>query len=257
MTPPPFELPQAPLLIDTNDVAAISWQGSPGASSYNVERAENKNGPWIVVGRNISDADFQYRPLFNDTTAEIGKSYYYRVIAKNSVGLSEHSYAIGPVPVAYKTLVDEMQDWKFINNRDGNLSLQTNQARKFKEDSHRLKGTTGSFIIYKTEGPIISWKVFAFFPDKISDFNFYISADGNNFETAKFTRHDYFSGKGDYSYFPPVLYTGTGSGDAKYLKIEFPPSGKVSPKAFLPSADTAEAQISRVEIKYGAPPFGK
>lgn len=61
-------------------------------------------------------------------------------------------------------------------------------------------------------------------------------ANGQEFESVKFSRHDYFTGKGDYNYCLPVLYTGTGIGDdTRYLKIEY----------------TGEAQISRVEIKYG------
>jgi hypothetical protein len=246
---PPIEKPAAPVLLwhglpareDTAkmavllDVAAISWQGSAGASAYNVERAENNTGPWELVDRDISDAALQYRPPFSDMQAQPGKTYYYRVIAQNSAGASEPSNVVGPVSVSCKTIVDEMQDWRFIDKRVGNLSLVTNQARKFKEDSHRLKGTAGSSVTYKIDSPLISWKVFAFYPDKISDFNFSVSADGRKFRPAKFSRKDYFTGKGDYNYFPPVLYTGTGDDSSRYLKIEF----------------TAEAQISRVEIKYG------
>jgi hypothetical protein len=230
---PPIQKPAAPVLLDIKDPAAISWQGSTGASSHTVERSESKSGPWVVAGSDISDADFQYRPLFNDTGVEVGKSYYYRVTAKNSAGVSEPSNIVGPVPVSCKTLVDELQDCSFIHKREGNLSLETNQARKFKEDSHRLKGTKDAYIIYQVESPINSFKVYSFFPEEISDFNFFVSADGVNFRPAKFSRRDYFTGKGDYNYYPPVFYEGAGLGDAKYLKIEF----------------TAEAQIARVEIK--------
>jgi hypothetical protein len=236
MPVPAIEKPAAPVLLDIKDVAAISWQGSAGASGYTVERAENPNGPRQIAGDNISDAEFQYRPLFNDTSVKIGKSYYYRVTAHNSVGESKPSNIVGPVSVTCKTLVDEMQDFKLISNREGTLSLETKEARKFKEDMHRLKGATGSSIIYKVEPPIVSWKVYSFFPQAVSDFNFYESADGKNFEPVKLSRHDYFTGKGDYNYCLPVLYTGTGIGDdTRYLKIEY----------------TGEAQISRVEIKYG------
>ena len=61
---------------------------------------------------------------------------------------------------------------EFINKRYGKLSLETKEARKFKEDSHRLKGAKGDYIIYKVESPINSFKVYSFFPDKISDFKF-------------------------------------------------------------------------------------
>jgi hypothetical protein len=140
------------------------------------------------------------------------------------------------VSVTCKTLVDELQNFKLISNRDGALSLETKEARKFKEDMHRLKGITGSSIIYKVEPPIVSWKVYSFFPVNIADFNFYVSADGQEFKPVKFSRRDYFTGKGNYNYCLPVLYTGIGIGDdTQYLKIEY----------------MGEAQISRVEIKYG------
>ena len=251
---PAIEKPAEPVLLDIKDAAAISWQGSAGASGYTIERAESKDpaspaqhpfrekgyaeasGPWQIAGDNISDADFQYRPLFNDTGVEIGKSYYYRVTSGNSAGKSGPSNVVGPVEVICKTIVDEMQDFKLISNRKGALSLETKEARKFKEDIHRLKGIKGSSIIYKVEPPIVSWKVYSFFPANIADFNFYVSADGQKFTPVKFSRHDYFTGKGDYSYYSPVLYTGTGNDDdARYLKIEY----------------NTESQISRVEIKYG------
>lgn len=240
----PLPRPQAPALLDIKDVAAISWQGSTGASGYTVERAESQNGPWQIAGDNISDAEFQYRPLFNDTGVEIGKSYFYRITARNYAGESKPSNVVGPVPVTCKTLVDEMQDFKLISNHKGTLSVETNEARKFKEDIHRLKGIKGSSIIYKVEPPIVSWKAYSFFPvlsevegpANIADFNFSVSADGKNFKSVKFSRHDYFTGKGDYNYCLPVLYTSTEIGsNAQYLKIEY----------------NAEAQISRVEIKYG------
>lgn len=236
MPVPEIEKPEVPVLLEINDVAAISWQGSAGAQSYVVERAESKDGPWIVAGEDISDAAFQYRPLFNDTGADIGKKYYYRVTAKNSAGVSETSNIVGPVYISYKTLVDEMQDQKFIRESTGELSLEVKQARNFKEDSHRLKGANNSSVVYEVDSPINSWKVYSFFPGDISDFKFYVSADGKDFEQIKFIREDYFAGKGEYDYYKPVLYKGLGSGeDAKYLKIEF----------------TNEAQISRIEIKYG------
>jgi hypothetical protein len=233
---PAIEKPAEPVLLETKDTAAISWHGSAGASGYAVERAESQNGPWRIAGRDISDADFQYRPLLNDTGVEIGKSYFYRVTARNSAGESIPSNVIGPISVTCKTLTDEMQNFKLIGNRKGALSLETKEARKFKEDMHRLKGIKGSSVIYKVEPPIVSWKVYSFFPQAVSNFNFYESADGQIFKPVKSSRHDYFTGKGDYSYYLPVLYTGTGGSDnAQYLKIEY----------------NTEAQVSRVEIKYG------
>jgi hypothetical protein len=233
---PQIAKPAPPVLIDIKDAAAISWQGSAGAQSYIVERTQSKEGPWLAVKCNISDAALQYRPLFNDTAVEIGKSYYYRVIAYNSGGVSEPSNAVGPVSVKCKTLVDELQDMKLIHEHSNNLSLEIKEARNFKEDAHRIKGKSGNYIIYKVEPPIDSWKVYSFFPEDITDFKFSVSADGRDFEQVKFNRKDYFVGKGEYNYYKPILYTSTGSSqESKCLKIEY----------------TSEAQISCVEIKYG------
>ena len=232
-----IEKPAGPFLLDFDDVAAISWQGSAGAQGYIVERSQSEDGPWLVASYNISEAALQYRPLFNDTDAQIGESYYYRICAHNSEGVSELSNVVGPVPVSFKTLVDEMQNVQFIDDRSGFLSLEVKQARNFKEDAHRLKGTPGDYIVYEVEAPPInSWKVYSFFPKEVVDFKFYVSAEGKNFKQIEFERQDYFAGKGEYNYHKPVLYKGTGSGeDAKYLKIEY----------------ATEAQISAVEIKYG------
>ena len=236
ITPPPIEKPAPPVLLDIEDAAAISWQGSAGAQSYIVERTQSKDGPWLAAKCNISDAALQHRPSFNDTGAEIGKSYYYRVIAQNSAGISKPSNIAGPVSVKCKTLVDEMRDMQSIHESSDNLSLQIKQARNFKEDAHRLKGKSGDYVVYEVEAPINSWKVYSFFPKDITDFKFSVSADGRDFKQVKFERKDYFTGKGEYDYYKPVLYNGAGSGEkAKYLKIEY----------------TAEAQISCVEIKYG------
>jgi len=233
---PGIEKPAPPVLLDIEDVAAISWQGSAGAHSYIVERAQSKDGPWLAAKCNISDAALQHRPLFNDTGAEIGKSYYYRAIAQNSAGISKPSNIVGPVSVSNKTLVDEMQDMQSIHEHGGNLSLEIKQARNFKEDAHRLKGKPGDYVVYEVEAPINSWKVYSFFPKDITDFKFSISADGRDFEQVEFDRKDYFVGKGEYDYYKPVLYNGAGSGEkAKYLKIEY----------------TSQAQISCVEVKYG------
>ncbi len=238
---PPIDKPAPPVLLDIADVAAISWQGSAGAESYTVERAAEKNGPWQTAANDISDAALPYRPLFNDTGVEIGKSYYYRVIAKNSGGVSEPSNIVGPVLVSYQTLVDEMLDMNLIHKRKGALKLKSNEARKAKEDFHRLAGKKWAgifttYIIYEVEAPINSWKVYSFFPKKVSDFRFYASADSENFEQINFERKDYFTGEGYYGYYLPVLYQGdVNEENAKYLKIEF----------------TGGAQIARVEIKYG------
>jgi mannan endo-1,4-beta-mannosidase len=95
--PPTLPAPAPPRLLPITEVSRISWQGAVGAAAYDVERAANPEGPWEIVGYNISDAAAQYFPLFNDRTALKGASYYYRVVAKNQSGNSRPSNVVGPV----------------------------------------------------------------------------------------------------------------------------------------------------------------
>lgn len=97
----PLPAPDAPKLRATTSPFAINWMGAAVGRSYDVERAESKTGPWTVVGHNISDGMQEWNPatmdLFSDDYASLtlGKTYYYRVIAKNESGQSTPSNVIG------------------------------------------------------------------------------------------------------------------------------------------------------------------
>lgn len=236
---PAIEKPAAPIMLDVIDNSRISFQGSAGAESYIIERAADINGPWVVAGENVSDADFQYRPIFNDTNAPVGSNCFYRVKAKNSAGVSGVSNVAGPVHIYCKTLIDEMGDFSRIKSRKGKLSVESHLSRKFKEDCYRIAGTGGSEIIYYVQEPIISFKVFSFFEGKAGTFKFWVSEDGKKYTSIKYDSQSYPAGKGLYDYQLPVMFTSAfGNSKYKYLKIEF----------------TGKAQISRVGIKYGAEP---
>lgn len=96
----PLPAPEAPKLRETASPFAINWMGSAVGRHYDVERAETKEGPWIMVGQDISDGIQEWDPakmdLFRDdySSLELGKTYYYRVIAKNESGQSAPSNVI-------------------------------------------------------------------------------------------------------------------------------------------------------------------
>ena len=91
LTVPPVPIPQpAPVLLEIKSADDIIWRGSTGASGYDIERAENPGGPWVLVGKNIEDAA-KSRKLFSDKSAQKGTTYYYRVRAKNASGETEYS----------------------------------------------------------------------------------------------------------------------------------------------------------------------
>ena len=152
---PPIEAPRPPTLLPIANPAAISWQGSAGASSYRVERAPAEAGLWEVAADGVDDTLVQYRPLFNDEGARPGRSYFYRVTAKNSAGESAPSNVVGPVAVDRHTLVDECRDLSLSTAHEGNVSpSEDTRDRKRREDVHRLVLPAGSSVTYEVDAPI-------------------------------------------------------------------------------------------------------
>ena len=227
--------PQAPVLLPIDDVAAISWQGSAGAQSYIVERAEKKNGPWTEIGRNVCDAAVPYRPLFADADVQIAGQYFYRVTAQNSSGASGPSNTVGPVAVRHFTLVDEMRDFSLLHQHTG-VTPETGKTRNAKEDMDRMKGAAGAALVYRLPAAIRTCTVYTFFAEEPADLRFQVSADGQTWQTAEARRKDFYSGEGQYGYWKPVRYEAKPQAlQSRFIRIEF----------------TGEAQISRIEITYG------
>ncbi len=155
--PPRMPLPAAPILLECNDVSALSWRGSVGARSYAVERRHADSLEWSVVATDVDESRYQYRPLFNDEDAAIGGRYFYRVQARNESGISDYSNIVGPITVHASALVDEMDSFDRVFQKDGDLRLLTFQnIRQAKEDRSRLEGKEGSYILYKTPGEALS-----------------------------------------------------------------------------------------------------
>jgi mannan endo-1,4-beta-mannosidase len=233
---PVIPAPLPPKLLPSADVGALSWQGSVGATSYTVERAAKQGGPWINIADNVDETAVQYRPLYADSTIVRGR-WFYRVRARNQAGASRPSNVIGPVPVAHAILVDELADLSRMHGHNGALEIQTRDCRKAKEDAHRLAGKAGSELIYQLPGAVRSCRVDAFFPGDIADFCFYVSSDGQtSYSAVPSIRQPYFSGAGDYDYWKPARYECYVPGSqSSFLKIQF----------------LGDAQIGRIEIRYG------
>lgn len=233
---PKPEPPAAPKLLPISDPSAISWQGSAGATSYAVERAAGKDGPWKVIAAKVDESAVQYRPLFADTNVAQGE-WFYRVRARNQAGQSEPSNVVGPVTARHATLVDEMADFSLIHARSGALAVQTRDCRKAREDAHRLGGKAQSAIVYQLPAPVQACRLWTFFPGEIVNFRLLVSADGTTYKEVPSAKQIFSQGGGDdYGYWKPVLFEcRPGAADARFLKIVF----------------QAESQLSRVEIDYG------
>lgn len=231
---PKLPEPKAPNLLPIENVYSISWQGSVGASGYNIERAENINGPWEKIGHNVSDAAVQYVPLFNDKTAIIGKSYFYRVEAINISGTSPKSNVVGPVVVSKKAIVDELENLMNSYSSKG-VVIVNGEDRKFKEDTERLIGEKGSELIYYVPESINSIKIYAFEKNKNNGLQFLVSGNGNDFKDLDIDVNREDKGEGDYGYW----------NGKKYFKNEFQ-----NDYSFLKIIFKEKTQIGRIVITY-------
>lgn len=231
-TPPKVPAPSAPELLPIEHVGCISWRGSVGASYYDLYRSESASGSFECVGYNLTDAAVQYYPLFNDQTAEIGKSYYYQLVAKNSSGSSAPSTTVGPVHVKSLALIDNMNNFGKMYYCSNGITLESSDDRKFKEDMFRLQGENGDEIIYFVYGSISKIKMYSFCPEDIENISIEISTDGYNYQPVMAERHSYNNGKGDYGYWVPIAYSYNHETMAHYLRVKF----------------NSLTQLSRIEI---------
>jgi mannan endo-1,4-beta-mannosidase len=230
---PPIELPEPPFLLPEAQ-PGLSWRGSAGASGYDVERAVSSAGPWRVVASNVDDSMVQYRPLFVDETAKPGNSYFYRIRARNSAGISAPSNVVGPVHVTESTMVDELDDFSRAYRHGAGLVIETTNPRPYKEDSSRLKGIAGDWLTYKSAESMNSARVFAFMESETRDLEFYLSRDGERFEKVEPKIGRFPTVVNPYGYKVPTEFDiKTSTSGIRYLKIAY---------------GTA-AQISRVEIR--------
>ncbi len=232
---PPILKPGKPNLLPIYDQTRISWQGVAGANSYNLERALDKSGKWELIGYNLSDAEATYTDLFNDQTAEIGKDYYYRVTANNISGRSEPSNIVGPVKVQHKCLIDNMNNFASIYHKIGDIKIKTDNDRQFREVMYRFEADSPAGIIYHVPGKLEKISLYSFSELNESTFDFYISNDNVNYKLVSSERKTNFTGKGDYGYWIPSVYTiNLDSENVNYLKIVF----------------KSKSQIARVENYY-------
>ncbi len=228
--------PAPPVLLPVTGAGAICWQGSVGATSYVVERAPKKSGPWRVAGDGIDESFTQYRPEFSDEAVGKG-TWCYRVCARNGTGVSSPSNVSGPVAVSDVTFVDELADFSKVHSRSGQLEIKARDCRAALEDAHRAGGQAGSMLVYRVGSTVSNVRVFAFFPKEISDLKLSFSMDGRAFRPAAAKRKDFPHAASDYGYWRRAIYEVTSAQAAdRFVRIEF----------------TGEAQIGRVEIQHEA-----
>lgn len=152
---PAWPVPDAPVLFPADSVRAISWKGVPIAKSYEVERAEAAAGPWAIVGRGITDDVSVPRfhtssvPLFDDSSAQAGTNYYYRIRAINADGVySAYSNVIGPIRAKEATVLDNGGSGYTETGTWGDSVLPGSF-----DGSSRYSSTNGSTATWRLEAP--------------------------------------------------------------------------------------------------------
>lgn len=223
--------PLQPRLVPVRDVGHISWQGSTGAQSYEVQRAGAAAGPWTVIEPRFQDHLVVCAPLFCDATAEEGQEYFYRIVARNEAGASPPSPPVGPVVVDRRWLVDELFDLRLATATD-NIRIDKAYAHSaYLEDvavARRTDPARAASIAYRVPGALRSFSIGVFDATVAPKF-FVRRGDGAKREVApQVARH---GGR-------RVRFTAELSGDADTLEIVL-------------GAEASPAQaIGRVEISF-------
>ncbi|MGD9159288.1 MAG: cellulase family glycosylhydrolase [Desulfobacteraceae bacterium] len=212
--------PKAPLLLPIESPAAMSWQGSTGASGYEIQRREIPGGIWTTLETYFSDAREAYRPLFTDTDTVSGKTYEYRVRALNSAGKSRWSNIYSSVKGIGPVIADPMMCTGNIFISGGKLEFTTKNARQAKEDIYRLSGEKDAFVVYYLDDPFEQFRLDCFFPEKVDAPKIEISKDGVAYREISVKSENYFLEDEAYGYWKPVRYEYRKEGlKAIYLKI--------------------------------------
>jgi hypothetical protein len=230
--------PAAPTIIAIDSGGLLSWRGSAGANGYDIQRAESLEETWRTIATGISDAAVQYRPLHNDRTAVPGKNYWYRIVARNAAGKSAPSAAFGPVIISHRTLVDELWNDSRIFVSSGSLEFRASQARRFKEDAHGLVGKRGAAVVYRTDGPIVGGRIWAFSESAGNHLVFSVSTDGAEFTAIDARMETLPSGDtAAYGYWLPIRY-----------RVDDPPLGM---RYLRMEFQGSPVRVTRVELEHG------
>jgi len=212
-------IPEPPKLLEFTNVAAISWQGSVGASSYVVERAENPQETWTTVSNAVDESFVQYRPVFVDESAPRGE-WYYRVRARNVSGVSDASNMVGPIRVKQHAFVDELENTDRANSKRGQLEFVTQDCRKAREDAHRVAGDVGSELNYTFPTVVQRYRIYAYYPQEAPDLEVLISNDAKVYRPVTTKAEIPPQAPGDYGYWRAVVYESAEHPGGRQLKIK-------------------------------------
>jgi hypothetical protein len=123
-TPPTAPAPPTGLSASAVDASQItvSWTASGGATSYKIQRSADGSTGWAQVGTSPTTS-------FTDSGLTAATTYYYRVIASNSVGDSGPSSAVSAMTATLVTYSQSPQgNWVGSYGADGYALLNWNNG---------------------------------------------------------------------------------------------------------------------------------
>ena len=202
--PPPRTPPDAPVLLPVASPLALTWRGSAGASTYEIERSPRREGDWTQIASEVSDARWPYRPLYADHTAAVGSQCFYRVRARNSAGASDPSNVEGPVTAQVLAIIDELDDWSLTRAHGGRLELTGEDPREVRQDRSRALAVAPGSLVYEVPGRVERVVVDAFLPDPAETPLLEGSRDGRQYRALAVLATDYSGGADQYDAYHPV-----------------------------------------------------
>lgn len=236
ITPPAITAPKPPKIIPFQATPLFSWQGSAGASGYDIERASTKSGPWTQITYNKDDMETPGFALYTDENAPLDTPVCYRIIARNAGGMSNPSTPYCIDKLDYLTRVDNARNLSYLNTFEG-IEVAYGDNRSYKEAFSRLKGETGAVLTYAAPSEeTLALRIFAYDDDKSPNIKLSVSSDGETFQSVTPTLSIYASDEKNYAYKVPIQYELSTEqlSNVKLIKLNF----------------TGTSDIVRTEIEY-------
>ena len=138
--------------------------------------------------------------------------YDYRVRAQNTSGISDPSPVVGPVPVSYRLLVDEMRDSSLWYAHSGEIRFLTMQdLARAKEDADRVSGADGEGIVYRLPDSIaeVTIHALATSSDSALAMKIYSGPTPETMAQRDVRREILAPFRNEYRQFCPVMFTAT------------------------------------------------
>lgn len=229
--------PRPATLLPASDAGHVTWVPGAGEQTADIERADSDEGAFEVIARDFPTHRISTYAAFNDRSAELGRSYFYRVRSKNSGGQAELSHVVGPVAINHRWCVDDFWDLSLTQSHSAAVQVEKHyRLTPYHDDLAVLKATADQQeIVYRVDGAVNHVALIS--NSDTQSVTLHGSSDGREFSRFDVHRHVYPALHRAYQAQPRVLRESADLTAAgyRYVKIVF---------------DRADV-LTRLEIAYG------